>query len=166
MNQSKKVILFAAILVAVLGTLAHFAYDFSEQNFLVGLVTPVNESTWEHMKLLFFPMLIIGGFVWRKLRNQLPCIGSSLLAGLLNGTILIPALFYTYRGVLGFSVPAIDIATFYTSVIAAFYIVYRGAKTCSQDHRKGILLFLTLLTTIAFFWFTYHPPALGIFAKL
>ena len=60
MHSSKRVMILAAIVVFVLGTLAHFVYDWSGQNSFIGLLTPVNESTWEHMKLLFFPMLIIG----------------------------------------------------------------------------------------------------------
>ena len=44
------------IFTAVFGTLSHFFYDWSNENVLIGLISPVNESTWEHMKLLFFPI--------------------------------------------------------------------------------------------------------------
>ena len=40
--------------VSLLGTLLHFTYRWSGRN---PLIAPVNESVWEHMKLLFFPML-------------------------------------------------------------------------------------------------------------
>lgn len=53
-------IIIGVLVTSVLGTLFHFTYDWSGQNFLVGLFTPVSESTWEHMKLLFFPMLLYG----------------------------------------------------------------------------------------------------------
>ena len=43
---------------AVLGTLGHFAYDWSGKSLPVGAFCAVNESTWEHMKLLFFPVLL------------------------------------------------------------------------------------------------------------
>ena len=43
---------------AVLGTLDHFAYDWSGKSLPVGAFCAVNESTWEHMKLLFFPVLV------------------------------------------------------------------------------------------------------------
>ena len=42
--------------VSILGTLLHFTYRWSGRNPLIGLIAPVNESVWEHMKLLFFPM--------------------------------------------------------------------------------------------------------------
>lgn len=83
MSSLKKVMIFAAIIVSVIGTLAHFVYDWSGQNSFVGLFTPVNESTWEHMKLLFFPMLFVSAAVWLHFRKAFPYIGSSLLTGLL-----------------------------------------------------------------------------------
>ena len=46
--------------VSILGTLLHFTYRWSGRNPLIGLIAPVNESVWEHMKLLFFPMLLFG----------------------------------------------------------------------------------------------------------
>ena len=47
---------FAA--TALLGTLLHFLYDWTGQNVFAALVSGVNESTWEHMKLLYFPLFI------------------------------------------------------------------------------------------------------------
>ena len=91
--KMKKIFIWSAIIVSILGTLLHFAYDWSGQNTLVGLFTPVNESTWEHMKLIFFPTLIVNIFIWRKLHDKLPYLDSSLPAWLLIGTWLIPALF-------------------------------------------------------------------------
>ena len=37
------------------GTLLHFLYDWTNNN-IVAAFTAVNESTWEHMKLLYFPL--------------------------------------------------------------------------------------------------------------
>lgn len=165
MAAFKKIIVFSTILVSIIGTLLHFVYQWSGQNTLVGLFAPINESTWEHMKLLFFPMLIIGCFVWWKVREQLPYIGSSLLAGLLIGTWLIPVLFYTYRGILGYGISAVDITIFFISVIIAFLITYRTACNGRWESVKWLLVILTIIMTIAFFWFTYHPPMLGIFAN-
>ena len=43
------------LFTAIAGTLLHFAYEYSMENPLVAMFAPVNESTWEHMKLLFWP---------------------------------------------------------------------------------------------------------------
>ena len=39
------------ILTAALGTACHFAFDFFGQSRLIAPFVPVNESTWEHLKL-------------------------------------------------------------------------------------------------------------------
>ena len=54
----KSYVVIGFFVVGILGTLFHFVYDWSGQMWFVGLFVPVNESTWEHMKLLFVPMLI------------------------------------------------------------------------------------------------------------
>ena len=64
-NKIKKIQIFSIIFTFILGTLLHFTYKLSGNNQLVGVFSAVNESTWEHLKLVFFPMLltiIIGYF--------------------------------------------------------------------------------------------------------
>ena len=50
------------IAVSIAGTLMHFIYEWSGNNKIVALFAPVNESPWEHLKLLFFPFVIYGIF--------------------------------------------------------------------------------------------------------
>ena len=40
------------------GTLLHFLYDWTNESILIAPFSGVNESTWEHMKLLFFPLFL------------------------------------------------------------------------------------------------------------
>ena len=54
-------------LTLIFGNLLHFVYDWSGQNSVVAAFAAVNESTWEHMKLLFFPMLALVLFLFFKL---------------------------------------------------------------------------------------------------
>ncbi len=169
--MSKKLLLYtiAGILfTSVSGTLAHFVYDWSGQNILAGFFTPVNESTWEHMKLLFFPMLLYGIFTIPYLKQDFPCILCAYPVGILASTFAIPTLFYTYSGILGTNYTAIDILIFYISVIFAFAVVYLKTKSCeSGDARTGEKLFLPwlaiLLLAACFIIFTIIPPSLGIF---
>ena len=46
------------VFTVVLGTILHFLYDLTNQSVLVAPFSAVNESTFEHMKLMYFPMLI------------------------------------------------------------------------------------------------------------
>lgn len=59
--DSKKILkykIFSAIFAIILGAILHFTYEWSGNNAFVGTFSSINESTWEHLKLAFFPMLI------------------------------------------------------------------------------------------------------------
>ena len=58
MKELKSYTIAGIFFVLILGCLSHFFYEWSSNNFIVGLFAPVSESTWEHMKLIFFPMLL------------------------------------------------------------------------------------------------------------
>ena len=151
------------IFVSIMGTLSHFIYEWTGQNRIIGLFTAVNESTWEHMKLFFFPMLLYYVFIWLKLRKRVPSALPAFLIAVLIGTCLIPVLFYTYTGILGFMVTWANLAIYYVSVITAFITFYLMATRCRLEEVNIILYFMITLFTCMFFLFTYDPPALGIF---
>lgn len=75
MKKEKNFLLFeilSTVFILILGTVLHFTFAFSNNNPIVGIFSAVNESTWKHLKLLFFPMLItiiIGFFVKNKSIN-------------------------------------------------------------------------------------------------
>ena len=162
-NILKSTTIIGIVFVLVLGTISHFVYDWSGQNTLVGFLVPVSESTWEHMKLLFFPMLLYALYMNQGLKQEYPCITSALCCGILAGTFLIPVFFYTYSGILGKNVMALDIATFIASVLCAFRIVYR--LTLSGRFRAVTfpLMITVILLLLCFVLFTYLPPAIGLF---
>ena len=90
--------LYGFIFIVVLGTLAHFIYDWSNHNKYLALLVAVNESVWEHMKLIVFPSLI-----W--LLVEIPFIGSNpnfmmaKLVSLLTMFVFIPVVFYIYQAI-------------------------------------------------------------------
>ena len=101
MSKLKYYTIAGTIFVIITGSLAHFVYEWSGKNFILGLFFPVSESTWEHMKLCFFPMLIYSLFMNKRLKDDYPCVTTALLSGILLGTFFIPVIFYTYSGILG-----------------------------------------------------------------
>jgi len=157
------------IAVTVLGTLLHFVYGWSSSNMLVGLFAAVNESTWEHMKLAFYPMLIFSVIfmvIYYKQpsrRGTLPvgCTAANLAESTLLATWLIPVMFYTYSGILGFNVAFIDIAIFFISVLFAFIHLWKLQN--NDDCGCYGFLIIVVVQLIIFFVFTSKPPALGLF---
>lgn len=155
---------FAGFCLAALGgTLLHFAYEWSRGSRLVAPFSGVNESTWEHMKLLYFPLAMFAivqsrhfreytGFWWVK------------LAGMVTGLLLIPALYYVYNGAVGLSPDWLNITFFFVATAAAFlveWLLFRGgafARWSPAVAVGGIVLIGALFVV-----FTFWPPAIPLF---
>ncbi len=165
MKGIKKYLIAGAIFVSVVGTIFHFVYEWSGNNVIVGLFAPVNESVWEHTKLIFFPMLIYSLYIERKIKKEYPCIGSAMIWGALTGIVSIIALFYTYSGAIGFNVAFVDISIFYISTVISFYVVYRLALSCKTDRYKVAAQILAIVFVCLYIIFTVYPPDIPLFAN-
>ena len=148
---------------AFAGTILHFLYDWLGGARWIAPFSGVNESTWEHMKLLFWPMFLYAliqslGF---RARKDFWCIK---LRGILLGLGLIPVLFYTYNGVIGKSPDWINITIFFVSAAIAYLYETRLFQSNSLRYRAPKAA-LSLLGGIAllFVIFTFLTPQLGIF---
>ena len=115
---------FAAVTFG--GTILHFLYDWTGGSILVASFSGVNESTWEHMKLLFWPLFLFALVQWLFFKDQdnYWCVK---LAEILLGLVLIPMLFYTYNGAFGKSPDWINIAIFYITALLVFLFEERPA---------------------------------------
>lgn len=145
------------------GTLLHFLYDWTGGAVWVAPFSAVNESTWEHMKLLFWPMFvyaIVQSFFFRD-RENFWCIK---LKGTLLGLGLIPVIFYTYNGVIGKSPDWINIAIFFISAAVTYIYETRQFNNVKTRCKSSKLAFAVLcVIAILFIIFTFATPELGIF---
>jgi len=163
MKHLKSYSIIGIIFVLITGTLSHFLYDWNGNNYTVGLFTPINESIWEHIKLLFFPMLIYSFFIIFKFKKTYPCITSSLCFGIIIGTLLIPIFYYAYTSILGKDFFILDIGTFILSIIIAFYLSYKLTLSHKLEPYSPLLCGLVCILFICFMIFTYNPPETRIF---
>lgn len=163
MNTLKRFCIFGAVVTIAMGVLFHFVYDWTGQNFFVGLFVPVNESTWEHMKLVYFPMLLVTLVAGKLLEEQYPCIYDAMFLGTFAGLFMIPVLFYTYSGILGFNVDWINIAIYVISILIAYLVVYLVASDCKERNSK-LIRYIYYAFLLAFMVFTVYPPGIGLFA--
>ena len=148
---------------ALLGTLLHFLYDWTGQNVFAALVSGVNESTWEHMKLLYFPLLLFA-IIQQRFFYSCKSFWCIKLVGFLTGLLLIPLLFYTYNGAIGKSPDWLNISFFFISAAAAFLIETHLFNHCSQRCRfSSVCLFAILAIGALFIIFTFMPPKIPLF---
>jgi len=146
-----------------LGTLLHFLYEWTGGSAAVAPFSGVNESTWEHMKLLFWPMLVYAAIQQRFFRDD-KAFWCVKLRGVLLGLVLIPLLFYTYNGVIGKSPDWINIAIFFISSATAYLCEVRLFNK-NELHCKAPKAAIAALSVIALFFviFTFRTPEIGIF---
>ena len=117
------------------------------------------------MKLVFFPVLLWSFFMPRAIRNAYPSLYPALITGNLAGTFLIPVLFYVYSGILGKNITFVDISIFFISIVVVFYIAWKGKSSHRIYRQRKLISWLTILLTLAFFWFTFLPPGIGLFQE-
>lgn len=152
---------FAA--TAIGGTVLHFLFDWLGEAKWIAPLSGVNESTWEHMKLLFWPMFIfaiVQSFFFRD-RENFWCVK---LRGILLGLISIPVIFYTYNGVIGRSPDWINIAIFFISAAIAYIFETRSFnadKLQCKSPKKAIAVLSAI--ALLFVVFTFLTPEIGIF---
>lgn len=161
----KKTQLAGFIFTVALGTLLHFAYDLSGENAFVGAFSAVNESLWEHLKLLTVPMLIFGVYEYFAFGRKSGNFMLVRFLSILLGTAFIIGAFYFYTGILDRNYLIIDILIF----VAAVFIAYRfssvmleSGKLRTENGRTvgAAGLALIILFTVVF---TFRPPEAGIF---
>lgn len=164
MNRSLRLWqLFGFGVTALGGTLLHFLYDWLGGSLWIAPFSGVNESTWEHMKLLFWPLLlyaVVQSFFFRD-RKDFWCVK---LRGILLGLALIPVLFYTYNGVVGPSPDWLNITIFFISAAAVYLyetrLFEKGTVACKHPRAAACLL---CLIGVLFGVFTFATPEIGIF---
>ena len=149
---------------SIAGILLHFLYEWTNQSIFVAPFSAVNESTWEHMKLLFFPMFLFA-LVQRFFMPNVPDnFWYVKLAGILLGLILIPTTYYTYTGISGTSLDWINIGIFFITV-AITYLFETRLFRHNTFACKGPLFALLILCLIAltFIILTFVPPKIPLF---
>lgn len=165
MNKLLKKEILAAVFVFFAGSLLHFVFDWSGRIPAVGLISPVNESTWEHLKLLFYPMLIVTAVQYIFRKNRRPDLLFGKAMGILAGCAAILVIFYSYTGIVGQNFLAADILVFALGTLVAFLVDYyilsseKYQNSCCQYAGGILLLFMLAL----FFVFTLYPPQIALF---
>lgn len=160
---TKKSSIPAAAFVLIAGTLLHFAYTRMGGGF--AWCAAVNESTWEHVKLLYWPVLLAAGAEFAVFGRKTPGFWCAVLAGVSGGMVFMIAFFYTYTGILGFSLPLLNIGSFFLAVWVNYWIrdrcLYSG-RLCGPAVAAIGIIGLVVLAALCI-RFTFSPPLIALF---
>lgn len=156
--------LIGFIFISIVGTLFHFTFQLSGYNKVIGAISPVNESVWEHLKLVYFPLMIFSlieyFYIKDKANNIL--VGKAVAAYIMPLTIVV--IFYSYEFITGAHSFVIDISSFFISIIIGQILSY---KILSMEEIPSICSIISgiaiIILGVIFVIFTFYPPNLEIF---
>lgn len=155
---------FAGFVMTVLGgTLLHFLYGLTNESVLVVPFSAVNESTWEHMKLMYFPLFVFA-LIQSRFFMEFKSFWCVKLIGIITGLVLIPVLFYTYNGAFGKSPDWLNMTIFFLSAAIVFVLETQLFKRDSLRCKKPWIPFASIcLIGALFVLFTYVTPEIPLF---
>lgn len=151
------------IFVVVFGSLLHFVYRWSGNNPIVGIISPVNESTWEHLKLLFVPMFLFSIIEYFVVGKEYANFIAAKSLGIVFGMLVIVAVFYTYTGILGEHYLWADILTFIVGVAVAYLYSWKVSSRFQARNGLNWVGLIVVIVLIFFAVFTFSPPQIPLF---
>ncbi|SFR91785.1 DUF6512 family protein [Anaeromicropila populeti] len=152
------------VISLVLGVIMHFVYEWSHYNRIVAMVCPVNESVWEHLKLIFVPYFICSFFIYYKFRNHYKHIWAGKALGVTAGLLFVVCFYYTYTGVIGKHCLFMDLLSFFLGTLLSYIVSFKIIKkdeTILISEQIGFILFICYL--VLFILFTVTPPRIPLF---
>lgn len=163
-NKSVSLHIWGAVFIIFFGGLLHFAYESSGDNFLIGLLTPINESVWEHMKLSFIPMLIFGFYEYfTYFKNHCKNYWFANLTAQLFVILFIIGFYYFYHLFTSGSL-FLDIFSFVLGVSIARYLSYLIIKNkIDFVGQKIVSIVGMIILSLIFLSATLDPPKTYIF---
>ena len=143
-------------LMVVLGTCMHFVTDIFNNEVAVkilGVIFPVNETSWEHMKMSWYPFLV-AGIIISLMKKDKAYFTSFVLGGLLSIVLLIAG-FAFYQSFSIHSVLAIDIPLFMAVIIGCALFSFQMSKKEWTKKAFYHFLVIAILTTALIITLTY-----------
>jgi len=159
----KKYLLIGIPILFIIGSIFHYIYEWSGSNLIIGLISPVNESIWEHLKLVLLPMTVYW-LIYIPLSQNLNKEKwiLSLFISIITAMLTIISFYYTYTGVFGIESLILDIFSLFLGItigqlLGSHFYTYGF----SIPKIFSIIAIITLF--VIFAQFTITPPNLPIF---
>lgn len=154
------------IVIIGFGTTLHFWFEWTDYWRPMALIAAVNESTWEHFKMAFWPGLIFALIEYPFIKNDSKNFALAKFAGLLSMPIITMILFYGYTALTGTHMLWADIIVFVLSVIGGQWLSYLILTRSKRPLPKAQKLALAGLAAmgLAFSLLSYYPLENFIFA--
>ena len=159
-----KIKIIGVFVIFILSFISHFIYNLFP-NTIFSILFPVNESIWEHMKLIATPTLIFSlfeYFIYKRKNidnnNFILSYGISIIMGIILYLILYLPIDYLFGHNLLVAIILLFI-TFIIIEIISYYIMNYNSIKYSNFIGIGTIIFIYFL----FGYLTYNPIEIDLF---
>jgi len=154
--------------IGLVGASLHFTYELSNfSSNVVAFISAVNESTWEHLKMVFFPGLVFALIEYTYVREKVNNYLIAKTASLFIMPMIIVVGWYIYAPAVGRSIYRVDLVLFYLAVFLGQFISYKlltRPPLAKKYHNYAIGVLALML--LAFSTFTFYPQKIFLFEHL
>ena len=162
MEKSTKKLLLFYLAAAALGAALHFLFTWLPSP-VTALFSPVRESVWEHVKLLYFPLL---GAALLLGRGGNGMGRTPWLLSLPVSCAILAGVGYLYHITLRGESLCVDLALYFVLLAVGFLLPRALWPLCEWPGTDKAALLLTALLGGLIVWFTFFPPDTALFADL
>ncbi len=160
----KKIKIVGVFISFILSIVLHFIYEWIPSS-IISVIAPVNESIWEHMKLIVSSSLVFGiteYFIYKKKDIAFNNFLLSYAVSSILGVIIYLLLYIPLNDIFGhkayIAIGLLFIIFIFIQIIN-YYIM--NSKKINYGNELGILLIIMIY--LVFGYFTYHPPKINLF---
>lgn len=160
----KKIKIIAVFVVMGLSVLCHFLYEWNN-NFIFSILSPVNESIWEHMKI-FVSAILVWGLVDKFLLDKFNIYYNNHFFSTVLTSILSIALYLIiYLPLYKIFGETMFISIGLMLLVYAFmaYVSYKILSGRELNINKVFLIIVIIVTYVSFGLLTYKPPKYFLF---
>lgn len=155
-------LIFSIMSSIIIGVLLHSLYKISNKNIIVGLFSATNESVWEHLKLSFFSIIIVGIIEYILLKGNVNNFLASKTIATVVAMIFTVIGFYTYTGIIGKDNFIADLSIFIVGIVIAEILSYKIINMPNIGIER-ISTIITISIALIFAIYTINPPHIPLF---
>lgn len=151
--------------IGLIGAALHFTFELSNfSNMVVAFFSAVNESTWEHLKMVFWPGVFFAFIEYSYIRDRVHNFLVAKTASLFVMPLVITLGWYGYTSFTQRSIFPLDLLLFYIAVFSGQIISYKLLTRKPLSKRANVISTVGLvLMLFAFSTFTFYPPEIFLF---
>ena len=162
--MSRKETLIAIVLLILIGAGMHFVHHAPFFNHFLGYIFPVTESVVAHMKMFFYPMLLLSLYLCIS-RKDIKEFGAPVLGSLAVMPLVIAA-FFAYWIFVRKELLPLDIIIYVAVMAGAVHLTKKWRKSHFVRKFWPLWIIVSILTIIIIGYLTYHAPDWLIFANM